>query len=392
MDETIGSLPNETVYVAINTADVEEISKLYMVGPVLARKIVSYREKVGYFQGPDWLANVEGISLNHAFNLSPHINWSVPEKKETFLVRTFVVVMLLMPLAISTWFVYDQFLWVVKFTKYLSGYPITSITSTGWFRAICAYADLSAFITINIWFLHSPIKYILKNEFPTRRFILYVLSFFFLFKIVNGLNHIYYYQFISENGWLAILNNSGWNLLVVLAAISFAVLCLPSALYHIYRPLLLNFLFKYLYLTLVIFGFVVNLIAVFFHLFGLSSYAVPGYVLIFIGIQSFAYISIGLHTLKYSKNIYDFSFIIIPIEVNKKVNYNKWRNWANVNLPDSRQQQELQETLNAMYPRPRFKTVFGFVILGGGGVMLLQTFWAIWQLYVQAWWKSLNIF
>jgi len=46
----------------INRATVEDLQRLPGVGPILAQRIVSYRETHGPFQRPEQLAEVPGIS------------------------------------------------------------------------------------------------------------------------------------------------------------------------------------------------------------------------------------------------------------------------------------------------------------------------------------------
>jgi len=55
------SVPTEQL-VDINRASVEELQRLPGVGPILAQRIVSYRETNGPFRSPEQLAEVPGIS------------------------------------------------------------------------------------------------------------------------------------------------------------------------------------------------------------------------------------------------------------------------------------------------------------------------------------------
>ena len=51
----------EPELVNINTASVEELQVLPRIGPVVAQRIVDYREKNGSFEGTAELMNVKGI-------------------------------------------------------------------------------------------------------------------------------------------------------------------------------------------------------------------------------------------------------------------------------------------------------------------------------------------
>ncbi|NOZ60113.1 MAG: helix-hairpin-helix domain-containing protein [Calditrichaeota bacterium] len=57
----------------INTASVDEIVRLPKVGPVLASRIVKYREQNGYFQTPEELIKVKGIGKKTLEKLKPFI-------------------------------------------------------------------------------------------------------------------------------------------------------------------------------------------------------------------------------------------------------------------------------------------------------------------------------
>jgi competence protein ComEA len=45
----------------INTADVEDLIKLEKIGPVIANRIIEYREKYGPFKKIEDLTNIKGI-------------------------------------------------------------------------------------------------------------------------------------------------------------------------------------------------------------------------------------------------------------------------------------------------------------------------------------------
>ena len=55
------TLSEETVIVNINTATAEEFQSLPGIGPVLAERIVVYRQEHGNFESVGALMNVEGI-------------------------------------------------------------------------------------------------------------------------------------------------------------------------------------------------------------------------------------------------------------------------------------------------------------------------------------------
>jgi competence ComEA-like helix-hairpin-helix protein len=69
--------------VRINTAGADELNEsLSGIEPEQARLIVAYREARGYLRGPEDLGRVEGIDLEKAETLAPHIDWSLPPELE----------------------------------------------------------------------------------------------------------------------------------------------------------------------------------------------------------------------------------------------------------------------------------------------------------------------
>ena len=65
----------------INTASVEELIELPGIGPVLARRIVEYREQYGPFTSPDSLINVKGIGQVKLSKIKNKITIEIPRRE-----------------------------------------------------------------------------------------------------------------------------------------------------------------------------------------------------------------------------------------------------------------------------------------------------------------------
>ena len=59
--------------VNLNTADLETLVKLPRVGPVIARRIIDFRDAHGGFKSPEELLNVKGIGQKTFERLKPLI-------------------------------------------------------------------------------------------------------------------------------------------------------------------------------------------------------------------------------------------------------------------------------------------------------------------------------
>ena len=61
--------------IQINRASVEELQRLPRVGPVLAARIVAWRESHGPLRGVDDLQKIQGIGANTAARLAPLVRF-----------------------------------------------------------------------------------------------------------------------------------------------------------------------------------------------------------------------------------------------------------------------------------------------------------------------------
>jgi hypothetical protein len=70
-------------------------------------------------------------------------------------------------------------------------------------------------------------------------------------------------------------------------------------------------------------------------------------------------------------------------EIGIKLDRHAWQAWINARLPNPQEQIALRDALNLAYPRSRFSTAVGIVLVGGGGWMILNVLSAITQFFVE---------
>ncbi len=61
--------------VNINTADISQIQKLPGIGPVLAQRIVDYRDSIGHYEKPEDLLGVAGIGEKKLLKMEPFLTF-----------------------------------------------------------------------------------------------------------------------------------------------------------------------------------------------------------------------------------------------------------------------------------------------------------------------------
>ena len=76
--ETDGVSPdsaNILFRVNLNTADVERLQCLPGIGPVLAQRIVDYRDSIGHYEKPEDLLGVAGIGEKKLLKMEPFLTF-----------------------------------------------------------------------------------------------------------------------------------------------------------------------------------------------------------------------------------------------------------------------------------------------------------------------------
>jgi len=70
-DDSLGQA--NILEVNINTADIIQIQNLPGIGPILAQRIVDYRDSIGHYEKPEDLLGVPGIGEKKLFKMEPFL-------------------------------------------------------------------------------------------------------------------------------------------------------------------------------------------------------------------------------------------------------------------------------------------------------------------------------
>lgn len=360
------------------------IARLYGVGIELSKRIVEYRNIHGYYKNPDDLAKVDGISLQLAITLSPQIDWQIPKQQTEIKERdVFYSVFWLVATLFNLWLIFSTRVPDINYSidKYKNGINsewtwIWIYISLGLSNVVVALITFSAFIQ----------AYTLRTKIERLWFkvniILGILLIIALTSVVLG--NVTYYQFYSPDGWLPFLNPV--NISSALSALAAVFLATPI------------FLFSYLenkksirkkLAQLYDFGFALSgVAAVLVSLFTNDIFPL-GYR-IFQFIIGVVYSYIGLQMAKYNSSMFDLVISYYQLDENK-VDDSRiyWTNWINSRLPNPEEQKELQKILNENYPKSKFKSFLGWLILGAGGWLIVTSLSSVLDWIIQ---KGLNSF
>lgn len=69
------AIVNNEIFIKINTADTGELQMFPGVGPVLAQRIIAFRDSAGVIKNPDILLKVKGIGRNKLAKMIKYIDF-----------------------------------------------------------------------------------------------------------------------------------------------------------------------------------------------------------------------------------------------------------------------------------------------------------------------------
>lgn len=363
--------------VGINTADAGELARLYGIGPELARRIVADRQANGPFVTSDDLARVEGVSVELARTLAPHIDWRLPAqgKKREWAEPIIAAVAILVVL----WIIRDvpadiAYAWQARDR----GEPFTLVWLVGEIALLILV--LSGTLALVLAALAGLATDRTRGKRLNRAALL-ATSLLMVAAVVLGIINAVYYQFYALGRWAALVGDAGTmagfivSVLVLIAMLP-AILLLwrPALAYNaaLARGVDMTFLLGALAMTA--FAWLTRaqwpvFISVFFSLIGLLT-AAFGYRAIRNGTSVLSVVA---------------GEILPAPNDRQQANTSAWMTWLNNRLPDPEQQKELQQALEQAYPPSRTRTLIGLIIFGAGSWLVVTALGAIVEWVVQGW-------
>jgi competence ComEA-like helix-hairpin-helix protein len=376
MDSTAKESPDSVkegpVLVAINLAEASELVELYKVGPALAKRIISYREAHGPFEGPDDLSRVDGVSADLAMLLSPHIDWRSPSQEDVQLSRSLTgFVCSLGVCAIGIWFTYYALRMLLTLLP-VDG-PVGLIRS---WRTASGLA-LSVCLTVGFSFkARSALTRSAKSLERYQRAEDRVLLFGMGAGLSAGAATVAEFLARLEN-WRALPQSPGALALVSGALVSLGMWG-PVLLVAVHPRLARNRVLSIImHASFVTAGVALGVAAWFtrkqIHPTVLFLAAAMGVFTIWAGIL----ILRGASPLSY--------LIEGALGRWESDSDNLWLRWINIRLPDPEQQQALLAALGRAHPPSRWRTLGGALIVGIGVWLLLGTAGAVLEWIIQGW-------
>ena len=333
------------------------------------RELFRTRNEKGVFSEPEDLTRVDGVSLELAITLSPHIDWTVPSKENEKLSRNwFCVIFFILSLVVI--------------------YPVINgsiFADINWFRNL-PYWDWFEFfqVTVNPFgkifasgsLLFAGFANLTTTRINSRRFLLGSLYFGVLWLVTKSILAFSYFFLIHRMGWNQIFSYGefwiDWLLLVISVNIALPPLVVfwrPSLRYDKRFSVMFNIL-----------NLVIGLIMGLMIWLGRDNTSIwVNLLLLGVGIYL---IYIGIVGVRYRANLFDAEYGVL-YEGKKQISYKYWLNWINSRLPDPQQQLSLKDALEKAYPPSRGQTITNILLIGIGGWIISTVLSAVVQWFVE---------
>jgi hypothetical protein len=366
----VGNIP-----VKINLATIEEISRLHGIGRQLARRVVKHRGARGYFQGPEDLAAVDGISLELALTLSPHIDWQVPASPEPPLQRNwFALAMGFMTLLAMVWvfqiifpvFYMSLRAYEVNPKDYLP-FLLESSSLVSWILLFPAFACFLG----SLWSTKTA---------QSRR--LARIGFFLGTPAILLIVARDVAEMVILRGLKGLLADPRMVIYLLYFSASVSLLAIIVALFL--RPALRAN-------AKLARGFeIASMIAgpVFALVIWLERDAIPLWFMLLLSCFGILFIRWSFLGVAKGESFYETiirSAVFNPSSGRKIHGTSTWVAWINSRLPDPEHQKELKRVLDEMFPPSRLKTLSSLIVFSAGAWIVGTALSAIVEWFVQNW-------
>ena len=352
--------------VAINTASVDEIGRLYGIGSKLAERIIEFRSESGLLRSPDDLAKVEGIGIHLALSLAPQIDWGATDEvdhREASPWALVVITLCLLASARWVWTRVDVLRWAVSSNQWTLAWINVSILftcfATAWAMFCLGFSELTTSSRRYRGWIGTVVRWF-RNA---------------LLGLVSvGLGNTVYYSTIGWNNLL----QSPRILSAAIDCIIWAVLIGSVVLVWIWPnlakgrilPAVTNAGWLLLSPALAAYTW-----------FFRSDLPLPTLLL---GVVFSAFsLAVGIGVLQGESPFQSMvEGVLLPRDADRS---SLWVEWINIRLPDPEQQKSLLAALRQVHPQSRWATLGGAVIVGAGMWLLAATAGAVWEWVVQNW-------
>jgi competence ComEA-like helix-hairpin-helix protein len=368
-----------TPRVKINIDNAESIATLYGIGHRLAERIVNYRNSNDYFRCPDDLTKVDGIGMDLAITLSPHIDWEIPALPEKEIKPDLIYAIIAASATLPfLWGTYQSIQGFLEIIGYQSNVSFTWVWL--WIDLSILTSQVSGCVVFSTATLMMLVNSSTKAH-KLARFSAYFIALTIFGGISSGLAHIVYYQFYSPSGWNTLLNDAPR----ITAAISFILVTLaisPSLLALWYPKAAHQVKFARVFDLIAI--IVVPSIAV---TSWISRNNFPIWVMFIMGFWGFLMLHFGITNIRTGKSIY---WILVNsvdyVElVYRRAEISVWLKWINARLPDPDEQKALKRALDEAYPPSRMQTIASMIIIGAGSWLVITALESIVDFFIQNW-------
>jgi len=369
-------------FIPINTATAEEIAELHDVGPVLAERIVSFREAHGPFKGPEDLGQVDGITQELAIVLSPYIDWLVPVAPALPKKRLWHIAMLyLLGAAVLMWAIYFKSLPLLG--PSLQGCQAGSPRYCVWVwiaaSALVCLAFLFLMITIGAGYALAVNR---MQATRLRKALLpcYVLA--LLAAVSFVLASAVFLQFCVNHGWATLIEDPrGLTVIGMFVVLPFFA-----------GPLLLTWwqptLFYNAWLSRFFDAWLVIVGPLMIWAIWVNRVIFPIWILAFFSIVGLYAAWRGMTVIRGGRSFFQgmARMLLDPASLARLgVDTARWQAWINARLPNPEDQKALQRALSETYPPSRARAIVALIVIGAGGWLLATSLSAIVEWVIQTW-------